>query len=356
MAVIVSGAESRLNALPCQHRAVRQQGIQYALAKSMLNDVRYAVRVLLQAKGWTLVIVLSLALGIGANAAIFSGLNALVLREIPVKDPDTLVRLRWGGRNDMVNASSDYGNSRPGPDGQRRRATFSYAMYQQFLADNRAMTDLLACAPFGTVSVAVDGQPEMASAFVSSGNYYQVLGVSPRLGRTILPDDDKPSAAPAAVISSKFWHTRFATDAGVIGRTIRVNDVIVTIVGVLPAEFTGIQHPIAQARDVSMPLALVPQLSASGVDPRLSDPTYWWLQMMGRLKPGATAAQVQSSLESVFQQTARAGFEAYMKSANDAVRSATSNQNRTQVPRLVVDSGAWGIYDVSAKTPAPRRF
>jgi predicted permease len=313
----------------------------------MLNDLRHAMRVLLQAKGWTLVIVLSLALGIGANTAIFSGLNALLLREIPVKDPDTLVRLRWGGRNDMTNASSDYGNSGLGPDGQRRRATFSYAMYQQFLADNQTMIDLLACAPFSTVSASVDDRAEMASAFVSSGNYYQLLGVNARLGRTILPDDDKLSAAPVAVISSKFWHTRFNTDAGVIGKTIRVNDVVVTIVGVLPAEFTGIQQPIAPARDISMPLALVPQLSTTGVDRRLSDATFWWLQVMGRLKPRATAAQVQGNLESVFQQTARAGFEAYMKSASDAVRSAASNQNRTQVPRLVVDSGARGIYDVS---------
>ena len=313
----------------------------------MLKDLRLAVRMLLHAKGWTLVVVLSLALGIGANAAIFSGLNALLLTTVPVKAPDTLVRLRWGGRNDMVNSSSDYGSSRPAADGQRVRTTFSYPMYQQFLADNRTMSDLLACAPFGDVRAIVEGQAQVASAFLSSGNYYQLLGVNARLGRTILPDDDKPSAPPVAVVSSRFWHTRLNTDPDVIGKTLRVNDVVVTIVGVLPAEFTGIQTPTQLARDISMPLALIPQLSTTGVDARLGDATFWWVQVMGRLKPGMTAAQVQGNLEGVFQQTARAGFDAYMKSTSDKERAAASNQNRTAVPRLIVDSGSHGIYDVN---------
>src|SRR5918994_283552 len=98
----------------------------------MLKDIRHAVRVLLHAKGWTAVVLLSLALGIGANTAIFSAVNGLLIKEVPVRDPDTLVRLRWGGRNDMVSSSSDYGFSRTGSDGQRVRATFSYPMYRQF--------------------------------------------------------------------------------------------------------------------------------------------------------------------------------------------------------------------------------
>src|SRR5205809_531297 len=119
----------------------------------MLKDLRHGFRTLLQAKGWTAVVVLSLALGIGANAA-----------------------------------------------------------------------------PF----VVVDGQAELASAFISSGNYYQLLGIGARLGRTIVPDDDRPTAPPVAVISSKYWHARFGTDPSVIGRAVKMNNVPVTIVGVLP--------------------------------------------------------------------------------------------------------------------------
>src|SRR5688572_11397051 len=189
----------------------------------MLKDLRHAVRMLLGAKGWTAVVLLSLALGIGANTAIFSGINSLLLKEIPVSDPDTLVRLRYVGRNDMVTNSSDYGFTKRDPDGQNVRTTFSYPMYQQFVADNQTMSDLLACAPYGRVTVVVDGQPEIATAFISTGNYYQMLGVRARAGRTIMPEDDRPSAPPAAVISSRYWHTRFLTDPDVVGKTIRVS-------------------------------------------------------------------------------------------------------------------------------------
>jgi predicted permease len=312
----------------------------------MLKDLRHAARMLLRSKGWTAVVLLSLALGIGANAAIFSAINALLLTRIPVKDPDSLVRLKWTGRNDMVTSSSDYGYSKPGPDGQNTRSTFSYPMYQQFLASNQTMSELLACAPFGRVNVVVDGQAEIARAFGSTGNYYRMLGVQARLGRTILPDDDRPDAPPAAVISSKYWHTRFTTDPAAVGKTIRINNVVVTIVGVLEPDFTGIQQPIAELPDIGLPLSLESQLNPSSQGPPpLSEPTYWWLQVMGRLKPGATAAQVQGNLEGVFQQTARAGLDAYLKSLPEAERQNSGNRTRTRVPRLVVDSGSRGIYD-----------
>ena len=185
----------------------------------MLKDLRHAIRMLWQAKGWTAVVVLSLALGIGANTALFSAMNGMLLTKVPVKDPDTLVRFLFWGRNDMATSSSGYGYSTKTPDGQDVRASFSYPMYQQFVADNRTMTDLFACAPHGRMNVVVDGQADLASAFLASGNYYQVLGVSARLGRTIVPDDDTPSAPPVAVISSKYWHSRFGTDPNVVGRS-----------------------------------------------------------------------------------------------------------------------------------------
>ena len=115
----------------------------------MLKDLRHAIRMLAHAKAWTTVVVLSLGLGIGANAALFSAVNGMLLTTIPVRDPDTLVRLRWSGKNDMVTSSSDYGFVAKGADGQNVRTTFSYPMFQQLVADNGTMTDLFACAPFG---------------------------------------------------------------------------------------------------------------------------------------------------------------------------------------------------------------
>ncbi len=303
---------------------------------------------LLQAKGWTTVVVLSLALGIGANTALFSGAVGLLLRKVPVQDPDALVRLRWAGKNDMVTSSSDYGFSAKDEAGGDVRSTFSYAMYQQFVADNRTMTDLFACAPFGRVSIVVDGRAEIGNAFISTGNYYRVLGINAVMGRTIIPDDDKPSAPPAAVIGARYWRSRFGSDPAVVGKIIRLNNVPVTIVGVLPSSFTGVQRAVNEPPDVSVPLALEGQLSTgpAAQTTRLNQPTYWWLQVVGRLKPGVTAAQVQGNLEGVFQQTARAGLNSYLASITDAERSTMRNRNRTEVPRLKVDSGSRGIYDV----------
>jgi predicted permease len=221
-------------------------------------------------------------------------------------------------------------------------------MYQQFVTDNRTMTDLFACAPYGRVNVVVDGQAELASAFISTGNYYGILGVTARIGRTILPDDDRPTAPPVAVISSKYWHSRFGTDPGVAGKTVKINNVMVTIVGVLPPEFTGIQNPVDQLPDVSLPLALDPQLdTGTNKTPRLMQPTYWWLQVMGRLKPGATAAQVQGNLEGVFQSTARAGLDSYLQGLTETERGTSGNRNRTEIPRLRIEPGARGVYDVN---------
>ena len=170
----------------------------------MLKDLRHAARMLWNARGWTPVVVLSLALGIGANTALFSVVNGLLLTKIPVKDPDTLVRFRAAGRNDMVTNSSGYGSLNRTPDGQDVRASFSYPMFQQFVADNQTMSDLFACAPFGRVNVVVDGQAELATAFIETGNYHQVLGVDGAPGphdcaRTTTTRCD----SPVAVISSR---------------------------------------------------------------------------------------------------------------------------------------------------------
>jgi predicted permease len=313
----------------------------------MIRDLRYALRMLFQAKAWTAVVVLSLALGIGANTALFGAIHGLLLTKLPVKDPDSLVRFRFVGRNDMATDSSGYGFLSNAPDGQPVRATFSYPMFQQFVADNRTLDDLFACAPYGRVNVVVDGHAEIATAFVSTGNYYRVLGVSARPGRTIVPDDDRLTAPAVAMISTRYWHARFGTDPAVVGKTVRINNVPVTIVGVIAPAFTGVQQPLSDPPDVSLPLSLDVQLTTSAGGRRLQQPTHWWLQVMGRLKPGVSAAQVQANLEGVFQHTARSGMDAFLKSLPDDERAAAVNRNRKEIPRLQVEPGGRGIYDAN---------
>jgi predicted permease len=304
---------------------------------------------LLQAKGWTTIVVLSLALGIGANTALFSAVNGLLIKTLSVRDPDTLVRLRWSGKNDMVTSSSDYGFTGTDEAGRNIRSTFSYPMFKQFVTDNQTMTDLFACAPFGRVSVVVDGQAEIATSFISTGNYYRVLGVNAMLGRTIIPEDDQPTAPPVAVLSARYWRSRFGSDPNAVGKVIRINNVPVTVVGVLPPEFTGIQQTISDGHEVGVPLALDGPLSTGPAEQssRMNRPTYWWLQVMGRLKPGATAAQVHGNLDGVFQATARAGLKEYLAALSDTERGTMRNRNRSEVPHLRVDSGSRGVYDVN---------
>jgi predicted permease len=311
----------------------------------MLRDLRHGFRVLLQAKGWTAVVVLSLAVGIGANATVFTAVNGLLLRKLPVTDPDSLVRLKWGGRNQMSNDSSDYGSTPPGSDGAPVRATFSYPMFQHFRSANQTMTDLAGSRPKG-ITVTIDGRAETASALLVTGNYHGLLGVTARIGRTLAPDDDNPAAPAVATLSDRFWQTRFAADPGVLGKTISINKVPVTIVGVTPASFTGTQLVNDRLQDFTMPLRLDDQIS--GDDPRMNDATAWWVQVTGRLKPGIALAQVKGNLESVFQHQARAGLEAFLAAASDKERSLSRNQGRTAVPHLLVESASRGTYDTDA--------
>src|SRR5688572_8984241 len=131
----------------------------------MLQDLRYAGRVLLQGKAWSAMVVLSLALGIGANTALFSATNGLLLRKLPVEDPDTLVRFRHVGRNRMANNVSEYGNITRGP-GEDAGSTVSYRVFEELRTANQTMSDLAAGAPMGAVNVVVDGNAEIATAYI----------------------------------------------------------------------------------------------------------------------------------------------------------------------------------------------
>lgn len=313
----------------------------------MGKDLLHGLRTLWTAKGWTAVVVVSLALGIGANTAIFSAANGLLLKKLPVRDPDSLVRLKWTGQNDLASNTSDYGSSGKDAAGRDLSATFSYPMFQQFVAANRTMTELFACAPLGRVNLAVDGRSEIASSFLSTGNYYRVLGVTAHLGRVLTPEDDRPAAPPVAVVSHRYWRSRFGGDPRAVGKVVRINDVPVTIVGVLPPEHIGVQQTANSSHDVAVPLALDPLVNPE--EKRLGDPTNWWLQVMGRVRPGVSPRQVEANLEPGFRHTARTGLDAYLAALPEGERSMSGNRTRTEVPELQVDSGSRGVYDAGER-------
>ena len=321
----------------------------------MLHDLKHAFRMLLHTKGWTIVVLLSLAIGIGATTALFTAVNGLLLQTIPVRDPHELVVLKWTGQNDMVRSSSDYGFSQP-HNGRNVRSTFSNNIYQQLKAANQTMTEIIAGTSLESFNFASDGSSEIASAFGVSGNYFKVLGVSAAIGRTIEESDEKSGADLVAVISHPFWQRRFAGDASIAGKVVRLNNVPVTIVGVLPSSFIGIQRMAEPPRDVFVPFMMEPQLvtpsqpvlqSGPPPKPRVDEPTNWYLQVAGRLKPGATVAQVHGNLAGPFEQAARGGMAAFEAGLTDEQRRLQRNQrDGDNVPQLLVLSGTRGIYDL----------
>src|SRR6478609_3517883 len=142
----------------------------------MLHDLKHAYRMLMRTKGWTLVVLLSLAIGIGATTALFTAVNGLLLQTIPVHDPESLVSLKWTGKNDMVRGSSDYGFSAP-HNGQTVRSTVSYAIYQQLRSANQTLTDVIGGTSLESFNFSSNGSAEIATSFGVTGNYFKVLAV-----------------------------------------------------------------------------------------------------------------------------------------------------------------------------------
>ena len=310
------------------------------LLDDLVQDARYAQRSLRKTPEFTTVVILVLALGIGANTALFSAVNGLLLHTIPAADATRLIRLGWAGDNDMARNHRAYGYVAQVVAGEQTSVSFSYPMFEQFRASNATLTGMFAATPLD-LNVLVDGQAEIASGFLVSGEYFDVLGVVPINGRALGPDDDRLAARPVAMISHAFWARRFGTDPDVVGRVITVNNTPVTIVGTLPPEYTGVQRPLDEAPDIHLPLSHHSLFQ----DRDGLAATLWWLQIMGRLKLGVTPEQVRGNFEGLFLAAARAGMDSYLDRLTPEQRSLSWNQNLAAVPRLWVDSASRGFYD-----------
>ena len=220
------------------------------------RDLRHAARLLRRNPGFASIAVLSLALGIGANTAIFSLVNAFLLRSLPVRNPEELVLFRAveGVNGRMSRAGENNGSIDPAT-GRNSTTSFSLLILDRFRATPSGLSEVFAFAPVSQPNVLIDGQPEIAaSAQLVSGNYHAGLGVPARLGRIFTMEDDRRSAQPVAVISFRYWDARFGRDPGVIGKTIAVNRVPTVIVGVTPPGFDGAAQA-GESPDISLVLA-----------------------------------------------------------------------------------------------------
>ncbi len=250
------------------------------------QDLRYAVRGLLKAPGFTVVAVITLALGIGVNATIFSLVNAVLLKPLPVESPERLVDI--------------YGHSA----NSTSHNTNSYPNYLDYRADTETLSDLMGFTNF-FANLSIDGSSELVVGELVTESYFGVLGIRPALGRAFSPDEfASPGAAPVAVLSHPFWRTRFAADPDVLGRTFRMNGIVYTILGVAPQGFGGM-FPAVSAQ-MWVPTAMVEEVEplgnqrGSGGGPgatRLDRRGQHWLWLKGRMETGVELPQVRAEFE-----------------------------------------------------------
>jgi predicted permease len=253
--------------------------------ETLLKDIRYGLRGLLRRRGFTAVALITLALGIGANTAIFTLINAVVLKPLPVNKPEELVLFNDTPSEGTRNSDGDLSAG--------RWDLFSYESYRYFREHDPSFQELSAFRS-GESRISVrrtDGQAESerASGHLVSGNYFAVLGVGAMQGRVISNEDDSPAAPPAAVISHGYWKQKLNSDAQVVGKDILINSTAFTIVGVMPPDFFGTR--VRRSPDFWLPLAFQPQVELRPSS--LENKDIYWLNMIGRLKPGIQIEQAQ---------------------------------------------------------------
>src|SRR6516162_6706786 len=251
---------------------------------AILQDFRYSLRTLRKSPVFLSVALLSLALGIGANTAIFTLINQLILQPLPVKNPEQLVMLAGRGKH--------YG----GNNGMDR---LSYPMYQEIRDKNEVFSGMFCTYP-STVSASFQGRTELIGADFVSGNYFPVLGVGASEGRVFTASDDLIRGGhPLAVLSHGYWRTRFNADPGIVGKQIVVNGRALTIIGVSAAGFDGVEP--GRAPQIRIPVTMKDDLPRSDFA-RLNNDRFRWVQVFGRLKPDITMQKAQAGLQPLFHQ------------------------------------------------------
>jgi len=295
---------------------------------------------MLKQKGVTAIALLSLALGIGANTALFSIVDAMLLKMLPVKDPQRLVLFRTEAPRDF-SVGSYTGNSTTDPaTGQRTMTSFPFQTFERLRAQESPLSDLFAYGNVG-LTVSANGQAEVVSGQAVSGNYFNALGILPLYGRVFTDEDDKVSASATAVISYRYWIQRFGADSSIVGKQINLNNVPFTVIGITPPGFEGTMG-VGSTQDVSIPIAWEPQIYVDRQRSYMTGAGGWWLRLMARLKPGATADQARAQLENAYLQSVIEHRTARQTDARAEGGSPISDLDPKQYPSLFIDPGGQG--------------
>jgi len=308
------------------------------------QDIRYGCRTMTANKAFSALAVLSLALGIGANTTIYSFMESILLRSLPVADPESLVVLNWHSRPPRDGSKESVhvmrglqGMAWPGDKGAMVLGIFPYPAFEMFREENPAFSTLFGYFNGHNKTLAIRGQATSASTEYVTGEYFRGLAVSPAAGRLIGSEDDRPGAAPVAVISFATSQQRFGGPSSAIGQRVLVDNVPFTVIGVAPPEFFGVDP--AAAPDLYLPLHTNLLVDGARAGRMYSDPNFYWIEMMGRLRPGVSMAQAQAALAPRFHRWVAA--------------TATTDGERAKLPALMLNPGAAGLGSLRRQYSKP---
>jgi macrolide transport system ATP-binding/permease protein len=307
------------------------------------QDLRYALRVLAKSPGFSAVAIITLALGIGANTAIFSEMDAVMLRSLPVPDPQRLVILEWNAQHEpKLRGRSSYGDC-------ALECSFSVPFFESLRSRATTLASVAAMAGPLEVNFSGNGPANITRGLFVSGDFFATVGVKAFLGRWLTQSDDLPSASPAIVLDYGYWQRAFGADPSAVGRLVRINNVDSTIVGVSGPGFTGLTP--GKGQDFFLPLSLARRVKSEwwGAKDRLSDSAIWWVAVAGRLKPETTLAQAQTEATTLFQRDVLHGAKPIFSDADgprvklSPARQALDGQSNQIAPMLKVTMAAVGL-------------
>ncbi|HEY3454687.1 MAG TPA: ABC transporter permease [Bryobacteraceae bacterium] len=310
----------------------------------LAQDVRYGFRTMIANKAFSTLAVLLLALGIGANTAIYSFMEAILLRSLPVADPESLVVLNWHSPPPF-NASKQWvhvvhgiqGIFWPGGKGALVTGIFPYGAFETLGEENPVFSTLFGYFNGQNHNLAIRGQAMSANTEYVTGEYFRGLGVSPAAGRLIGSEDDRPGAAAVAVISFATSQNRFGGPPNAIGQSILVDNVPFTVIGVAPPEFFGVDP--AASPDLYLPLHTNVLVDGARAARMYRDGNFYWIEMMGRLRPGVSMAQAQAALAPRFHQW--------------VATTASTDGERAKLPALILNPGAEGLGSLRRQYSKP---
>jgi macrolide transport system ATP-binding/permease protein len=309
----------------------------WTFTEQLAQDVRYGLRTIIANKTFSAMAILSLALGIGANTAIFSFMDSILLRSLPVPDPQSLVVLSWHTPRPDFHGSDRHDDSYKDPNGGYIGGNFAYPAFELLRKNDSAVSIVFGYQGAGDLNLTFQGRAELARAEYVSGDYFRGLGIPPASGRLIAPDDDRAGAPAAAVISFALSRRRFGGPQNAPGQSILIDNFPFTVIGVAPPEFFGVDPD--SPPDIYVPLHANLLLQSHIYSPKTYfDPMYDWVVPMARLRQGVSAVKAQAALAGPFHEWAR---------------TADPQRREEDVPTLVVREGAGGLDGLRRRYSKP---